>query len=65
MHTLALMLLVQDGEEVPAFYSDPLYKRFEERKAFTTLLDNDAPEYGTCWAERDAIWISPTVHDER
>lgn len=64
-HVMALKELVEPGDPLPKLYSDALYLRTRERKVFTSFGDSGILELGCCWADREALWISCEVDDDR
>jgi hypothetical protein len=62
---VALREGMQDGEELPALYSEPVYLRTKGRKVFISFGDSGCLELGNCWADPQALWLSCEVFDER
>lgn len=64
-HVMALKELAGPSDNLPTLYSDPLYLRTRERKVFTSFGDSGVLELGNCWADREALWISCEVEDDK
>jgi hypothetical protein len=48
-HVMALREVMQDGEELPVLYRDPVYLRTKERKVLTSFGDSGYLEL--CWVD--------------
>jgi hypothetical protein len=56
-HMMCLQWSLQDGEEVPALFSSPLFKKTRPRLVGTNTLPLGALECGAFRADPDSFWI--------
>ena len=64
MHILALSQRLEPGEYPPALYSDEIYLSMLSRKALTSFLEFDVPEYGGGWPDKEGFFVSPNVSED-
>lgn len=49
--------IVQEGEEEPALYNDPVYKRSRPRKLMSSCFKTHMAENGCVMKDEDAVWL--------
>ena len=61
---MALKEMKEEHEELPAFYSDTLYQKTNERPVCTSFTEFGLPEMGRCQPNHEDIWVGCQVFDE-
>ena len=61
----ALRILLQEGEETPALYEDPVYTRARPRKIMSHCFNTGMIEKGFLFRDRDAVWVHYEVYGSR
>lgn len=61
----ALRALLKDGEQVPALYEDPVYKKVRPRVMMSNCFETGMLEKGCMWKAPEAVWSHYEVYDER
>ncbi|KAI0123150.1 acyltransferase ChoActase/COT/CPT [Xylariales sp. AK1849] len=60
----ALRALLKDGEQVPALYEGPVYRRVRPRVMMSNCFETGMLEKGCMWKAPEAVWLHYEVHDE-
>ena len=61
----ALRYVVEEGEEEPSLFKDPVFLRTRPRKVFVSFSDSGLPEWGSVWRDSEAIWIGVEIYEDR
>ncbi|TAQ84788.1 hypothetical protein B7494_g6896 [Chlorociboria aeruginascens] len=62
-HLTSLKFVLEDGESLPAFFSNPVYERTRPRKLITDCSNTPNPEVGIALRDPDGLWIHYEVED--
>ncbi|KAF2123089.1 hypothetical protein BDV96DRAFT_681663 [Lophiotrema nucula] len=57
----ALRCVLEEGEEEPALFSNPLYVNTRPRKVFVSFSNGGQPEWGSVWRDDEALWIGVEI----
>ncbi|KAH7132181.1 polyketide synthase [Dendryphion nanum] len=60
-HIRALRYVLQDGEEEPSLFKDPLFLKTRPGKVFVSFSNRGMPEWGNISPNEDAIWIAAEI----
>jgi hypothetical protein len=64
-HITSLRQMVEEGEVVPRFFTDPLYARTRPRKIMSHCHETGMAEKGFLLRDPEAIWVHYEVESER
>lgn len=61
----ALRVLLQEGEETPSLYEDPVYKRARPRKIMSHCFETGMLEKRFLFRDPESVWVHYEVYDSR
>lgn len=63
-HLSTLQYELRDRENLPAFFTNPVYERTRPRKLITDCSNTSNPEVGIALRDPDGLWIHYEVEDD-